>query len=197
MSFDDKLKSANLPHTIVTLCIDSDIAYEYQKAFSRYSKARKEEMESTDQRLATGPTLAVTEAELALEEAEKKVKTASLEFKLTALPFETYNELLVKYPPREDNLMDARAGYDMLAFPIAAVELTAVYLENGKEEKLDATQWAALRKSLPDGEWDTMIGALDTVNRTTGVGKGIEVFSNASKVMRESDMTSVAPTPSA
>ena len=198
MSFNDKIKTAKLPHIRVPLCLNSDLVFAYGQAVAALSNARKAAEKAGDQRLAGGniKTAEVLEAEAALEEIEPQMLEASMYFEVTALPFETYNELLLSYPPREGNAGDERAGYNTLAFYIEAAERTALYVEEGAEpEKLSAIQWAELRASLPDGEWDSLIEAVEVVNRRKQ-GQNVDLFSNASKAMRASDAMSESPTPS-
>lgn len=195
MSIKDKIKSAKLSETDVSICNNMDAAFALGRAYTALNEANA--LAESDKRLTgSGKTEAQLEAERALAEADERARLSTIDFHITALPFEKFNSLKLEHPPRDGNELDRAAGYNRDSFYIAAAELTARAKEDdGVLVDLTAAEWSEFREGLASGEWDQMVQAIDLVNNNS-IGSGAAFFLAASKTIRESDMTSESPTPS-
>jgi len=195
MSFSSKMASAKLTDTEVSLCVNSDVARAYNNAFTALNDAN--EAAKVDPRLVKGKSAAQQEAEDLIEKLSAEVDEASVTLKVTAMPFEDFTSLILNHPPREGNKTDEAVGFNTLSFYIEAAEATSEFVDDdGTSRKLSPDEWKELRAKLADGEWDSMIEAVDAVNRNPW-GKGVPFLRSASKTILGSAATSNAPAISA
>lgn len=139
------------------ICLRPDLMQKWEDADDRLRKAEAENPGNT--RLAGGgPSTEVKKLAREVQKIETEIENASAWFHFRALAVADYQSLLVKYPPRKDNQMDALVGHDREAFADALIRaclVDPVFSDEG---------WKAFMATCAPSEWAELRNAVSEVN---------------------------------
>lgn len=164
MSLSDKLSAAKLVSTDVTVCLDPDVLFEYEKRIDNVTEEKKALKESeSDARLAKKPdTSKLDDAQKALEEYQATFTQASAKFKVTAMPVAEYVALKVQILDEET---ETNSEDKQLELVKAVLRASAKYVEDdGKESAVTDAQWEKIFAKVPYSEFDQFRQAVAVVN---------------------------------
>lgn len=108
----------------------------------------------------------VTPKDARLDEVEEAIRAASITLRVRGVDRVTYHSWMLACPPRKGTVGEA---FDPTKFFMHAARSSAVYVDaEGVEHDITADEWAAIDKTLTDGEHDRIAQAVMHVNRTAG-----------------------------
>lgn len=175
----NRLEQRKMPTKNVRICLDLDLLRERDEAVRAVASAYNQQ-KSDERMVGTGPQLAAAQA--AVTDVENRIREASIIIKLTGVDRTTYNRFLLACPPRKGK----QESYDSSKFFMHVARETGVYVdENGDEHPILPEEWAAIDKTITDGEHDRIAQAVIEVNREVG-GQDIAFLGDASATTRDS-----------
>lgn len=175
----NRLEQRKMPTKNVRICLDLDLLRERDEAVRAVASAYNQQ-KSDERMVGTGPQLAAAQA--AVADVENRIREASIIIKLTGVDRTTYNRFLLACPPRKGK----QESYDSSKFFMHVARETGVYVdENGDEHPILPEEWAAIDKTITDGEHDRIAQAVIEVNREVG-GQDIAFLGDASATTRDS-----------
>lgn len=186
----NRLEQRKMPTKNVRICLDLDLLRERDEAVRAVASAYNQQ-KSDERMVGAGPQLAAAQA--AVTDVENRIREASIIIKLTGVDRTTYNRFLLACPPRKGK----QESYDSSKFFMHVARETGVYVdENGDEHPILPEEWAAIDKTITDGEHDRIAQAVIEVNREVG-GQDIAFLGDASATTRDSFGISAPPAPGA
>jgi hypothetical protein len=150
---DDWLSSGSRPEATVDICLVGDLSNRYSALADDLLAASQDPNRSLDD---PRPLQIAEEMEGLRERMEKATRT----FTLRAMPPQDYLDLQIAHPPRKDDEVDVRLGYNRSTFHRALVEASTVAPE------LTAEQWDALLDKVSSRQWDELWVTAQQVNRS-------------------------------
>ncbi|MGX9346644.1 hypothetical protein [Microbacterium sp. KNMS] len=178
-----RLESRTMPSQDVLICLDFDLLNARDEAMaglSRAQSAARSQKQVEDDRLAGGTAEApiVTAAKQLVAELEAQIRDASITLRIRGVDRHTYNGWMLECPPRKGQ---DTGRFNPAVFFMHAAKNSAVYVDaQGDEHPISDDEWAAINKSLTDGEHDRIAQAVINVNRTSGQ-VDVAPFVNASE----------------
>ncbi len=166
---------------IVKLVTDLSLVEDHDSATRDLEKARADKPMVG---MEVGDT-AVREAAQRVTDIEELMAESTLSFTLQAVDRLRWNQHVTAHPPREGDETDAAIGVDVSSLDDLMPEtIKAVHDADGTPVDFDpVAEWPTLSAQLSDGQYNTFVTALVTVNRGTGAPKS----QVASLVMRSSE----------
>ena len=160
INLDAQLDKASLVVRTVPVCLDGEKMGALQDALDAL-ESHQPEPGPSDTRLAGSGSSDATKAELqrAVKEAQDAVQAASLPFKVRGLTRTAYTTLLAAHPPRDDDPVDRRIGYNDETFSPAL--LRACLIDPSPTEE----QWPRLEALLVFGQHDALVAAAVDASR--------------------------------
>lgn len=185
----NRLEGRKMPTKSIPICLDLDLIRERDEAIRAVASAYNQQKDD-ERMVGTSPQVAAAQA--AVAEVEGRIREASIIIKLTGVDRTTYNRFLMACPPRKGR----SETYDSTKFFMYVARETGKYVdENGDEHDMTADEWAAIDKTITDGEHDRIAAAVIEVNREVG-GQDIAFLGAASATTRDSFGISASPAPS-
>lgn len=150
MSLKSKLKQAKPDFEDYTICLDRPLARQYEDALAAAKKSAADRM------------VANPEKDPEVARLRKMVDDASVTLRIYAMPWNEYNELVVRHPAREG--VDEQFN-SMTFFPDAA-KATVVEVTGKSEIPVHEDDFDELVAGLSDGEFDRLAGTVILANRS-------------------------------
>lgn len=171
------------PEGVVEFCTDQSLRLAWESATDELDQIRKLNSERT-----VNP--AVAEVAERVQAIESEMDEATVVFKLRALPRRRWQELVLEYPPREDNETDEGLGVNQsLFFDAVLVEPGVLFAVNEKVSNKPvgfdvSAEWNDLADEMTDAQWNDFASKILELNRSiTSVPKSWL----ASRLMETSD----------
>ena len=156
-----KTDKATFRYRDVTVMLDGEKAAERDALLEAVATADG----APDLRLGVDPA---KEARKRLTALEDEMRESLVTFRIRALPTDKWNALTAKFPPRKDNILDERKGYNIVDVTKAAVEAGGHLYDDGKTEPVEESEWPALWENLSAGDFDRFWITTYTLNEQDG-----------------------------
>lgn len=171
------------PEQSVSICLDGSLVAESDRLHAELEDANKKV--TTDRRMTTASP--VVKLNLRIAELFEKQKSETVHFTLRGLRRNVWDELKAANPPRKDNPVDERYGYDVDAIVDAAMstEGTVAGVENAEGEPVEFSHedWLKFSADLTRGQWSSFQVPVMELN---GSVPSVPFSRAAYKVMRDS-----------
>ena len=95
-----------------------------------------------------------------LEALKPGIAAATRVLTVTRLSPKKYARLLVSHPPRPNDELDARYGFNTDTFDTALMEAAVTEVADGAGEPLTDWSWASLAESMAFGDWTAIISGV-------------------------------------
>jgi hypothetical protein len=157
-SLKEKLAAAKLPEKVVTLCLRGDLLASHDQLINELADARRE----------VASSLAGADLDPILDKIEalrQEMLDDSIDLRIRAMPSRNWDALIKAHPPRPDDELDQRLGYNAYAFYRQAL------IDSCVEPALDESDWLDLIGDadqdgvLTDAQWDELTNTIYDLNR--------------------------------
>lgn len=161
MSVLEEIRAAKRPERAVPLCLRGDLNREYEELQASLTAARDRDAQT----LAGGDAKSVAER---MDALALRMRAAIVVFRLRALDKMRPVSLLGEHPPRDDDDLDNRFGYNRDTYYQALIRESTYELMQGDDvqpaSELTDDDWTGIWDALGHGQFDRLTDAAMKLN---------------------------------
>jgi len=184
MSLSDrikKLESRVFPEAQFSFCLNPGLSSERERLLQELARERSSNRRSTN----------ASQVLKKIGEIEARIREAIVTIRVVGLPFEEYNAIQAKHPPRKNKA----EAYNPVTFFGDVTYRTGVYVEDGEEpvsvqSAVSRAEWDKLVKQMTNAEYTDMANAVIRANNENDVPGFLLPVSGTT---RDSDVISASP----